>query len=314
MPKQVPQMPEDSSTLKAFGILELVARADGPLSLDDLTQLCGLPKPSVYRILGTLQRGGLVQREPAAKRYCIGVRLSKLALEVMMRSPQRARRHAILQQLVAEIGETCNLTMLDGNEVLYLDRVETTSPVRVHLAAGSRVPLHCTASGKLFLSQLTDTQVATLLGPGPYRRFTENTIVDPDALQKALRRIRSEGIGTDVGEFLEGSVALSVPVTDAQGRVCATVAVHGPAPRVTLRSAMAFLPALRRAATAMAGTMVPAAATEPSAKAPAIRKPAKLAKPGKPAKPPAAKPASASTAKPASATTARRSGSAAART
>ena len=292
MPKQAPQMPEDSSTLKAFGVLELVARADGPLSLDELTQLCGLPKPSVYRILGTLQRGGLVQREPASKRYCIGARLSKLALEVMMRSPQRARRHAILQQLVTEIGETCNLTMLDGNEVLYLDRVETSSPVRVHLAAGSRVPLHCTASGKLFLSQLTESQVATLLGRGPYRRFTENTITDPEALQKALRRIRSEGMGTDVGEFLEGSVALSVPVTDAQGRVCATVAVHGPAPRVTLRSAMAFLPALRRAATAMAGTMVPQAAAEPVAKAPPAKKPAK----------------------PAPASTTRRSGSAAART
>ncbi len=298
MPTQAPQMPDDSSTLRAFGVLELVARADGPLSLDELTQLCGLPKPSVYRILGLLQRGGLVQREPAAKRYCIGARMSRLALEVMMRSPQRARRHAILQQLVAEIGETCNLTMLDGNEVLYLDRVETSSPVRVHLAAGSRVPLHCTASGKLFLSQLSDSQAATLLGPGPYRRFTENTITDPEELQKALRRIRSEGMGTDVGEFLEGSVAVSVPVTDAQGRVCATVAVHGPAPRVTLRSCMDFLPALRRAAKAMAGTMVPQAA-EAGAKAPAASNPAK------PAKPRAAKPTRAAASK--------RSGSAAAR-
>ncbi|MCX7167543.1 MAG: IclR family transcriptional regulator [Rhodocyclales bacterium] len=297
MHKQAPQVPEDSSTLRAFGVLELVARADGPLSLDEVTQLCGLPKPSVYRILGTLQRGGLVQREPAAKRYCIGARLSRLALEVMMRSPQRARRHAILQQLVAEIGETCNLTMLDGNEVLYLDRVETSSPVRVHLAAGSRVPLHCTASGKLFLSQLSDSQAATLLGPGPYRRFTENTITDPAELQKALRRIRSEGMGTDVSEFLEGSVAVSVPVTDAQGRVCATVAVHGPAPRVTLRSCMDFLPALRRAATAMAGTMVPQAAAEPGADAPAAKKPAK--------------PSTHGTAKPARAATARRSSSAA---
>lgn len=300
MPKQEMQVPEESSMLRAFGVLELVARADGPLSLDELTQLCGLPKPSVYRILGVLQRGGLVQREPAAKRYCIGARLSRLALEVMMRSPQRARRHAILQQLVAEIGETCNLTMLDGNEVLYLDRVETSSPVRVHLAAGSRVPLHCTASGKLFLSQLSDSQAATLLGRGPYRRYTENTITDPGELQKALRRIRSEGIGTDVGEFLEGSVALAVPVTDGAGRVCATVAVHGPAPRVTLRSAIEFLPALRRAAKAMAGTMVPSAAAGPDAKVPATSKTAK------PLKPRAAKPAPASTAK--------RRGSAAART
>jgi DNA-binding IclR family transcriptional regulator len=288
MPKQPVAVQEDSSTLKAFGVLELVAHADGPLSLDQVTQLCGLPKPSVYRILGTLQRGGLVQREPASKRYCIGARLSRLALEVMMRSPQRARRHAILQQLVAEVGETCNLTMLDGNEVLYLDRVETTSPVRVHLAAGSRVPLHCTASGKLFLSQLSESQAATLLGPGPYRRYTESTIVDPAALQKELRRIRSEGIGTDVGEFLEGSVALSVPVTDAQGRVCATVAVHGPAPRVTLRRAMEFLPALRRAAVAMAGTMVvPPAAAERPAKAAARKPPVS----------PATKPARAATAK-----------------
>ena len=65
MPKQVTQVPDESSTLRAFGVLELVARADGPLSHDELTQLCGLPKPSVFRILGLLQRGGLVQREPA---------------------------------------------------------------------------------------------------------------------------------------------------------------------------------------------------------------------------------------------------------
>jgi len=285
-----PTVQEDSSTLRAFALLELVAHGDGPQSLDELTQLSGLPKPSVHRILGTLQRGGLVQREPASRRYCIGARLSKLALEIMMRSPQRARRHAVLQQLVAEVGETCNLTMLDGNEVLYLDRVETTSAVRVHLAAGSRVPLHCTASGKLFLSQLSERQAATLLGPGPYRRYTDKTIVEPEALQKELRRIRSEGIGTDVGEFLEGSVALSVPVTDADGRVCATVAVHGPAPRMSLRRGIEFLPALRRAARAIGETMVATAADVAPEKAKAPK-----AASAKPAATPARKPARTST-------------------
>ncbi len=290
MAKQPVPVQEDSATLKAFGVLELVAHADGPLSLDQVTRLCGLPKPSVYRILGTLQRGGLVQREPASKRYCIGARLSKLALEVMMRSPQRARRHAILQQLVAEVGETCNLTMLDGNEVLYLDRVETSSPVRVHLAAGSRVPLHCTASGKLFLSQLSERQAATLLGPGPYRRYTENTIIDPDALQDELRRIRIEGIGTDIGEFLEGSVALSVPVTDAQGRVCAIVAVHGPAPRLTLKKARDFLPAMRRAAFAMGGTMGAAAGADAVVVAAPVRRSRAAKRPTPPAARNAARP------------------------
>jgi hypothetical protein len=68
MPKQETPVPEESSTLRAFGVLELVARADGPLSLDELTQLCGLPKPSVFRILGLLQRGGWcsASRPPSA--------------------------------------------------------------------------------------------------------------------------------------------------------------------------------------------------------------------------------------------------------
>jgi len=277
MPK-VPAL-EDSSTLKAFGLLELVARAEGPLSLDELTQQCRLPKPTVYRILGTLQRGGLVQREPVAKRYCIGARLSQLALEVMLRSPQRARRHAILQQLVEEVGETCNFTMQDGNEVVYLDRVETSSPVRLLMEAGSRVPLHCTASGKLFLAQLPEHKISALLGPGPYRRYTERTIIEAGALQKELRRTRSEGIGTDVGEYLEGSVCLAVPVTDAQGRVCATVAVHGPAPRITLKKAMDFLPALRRAATAMGATM---AAPESRRPPTAVSRPVAAARPKAP--------------------------------
>lgn len=246
---------EDSSTLKAFGLLELVARAEGPLSLDELTQQCSLPKPTVYRILGMLQRGGMLQREPDTKRYWIGARLSQLALEVMLRSPQRARRHAILQQLVEEVGETCNFTMQDGNEVVYLDRVETSSPVRLLMEAGSRVPLHCTASGKLFLSQLPEHKIASLLGPGPYQRHTARTITELGALQKELRRVRADGVGTDVGEYLEGSVCLAVPVTDNRGRVCATVAVHGPAPRLTLKKAMDFLPALRRAATSMGATM-----------------------------------------------------------
>jgi DNA-binding IclR family transcriptional regulator len=261
MPK-VPAL-EDSSTLKAFGLLELVARAEGPLSLDELTQQCNLPKPTVYRILGTLQRGGLVQREPVAKRYCVGARLSKLALEVMLHSPLRARRHAVLQQLVEEVGETCNFTMQDGNEVVYLDRVETSSPVRLLMEAGSRVPLHCTASGKLFLSQLPEHKIVALLGPGPYRRYTERTITEVAALQKELRRTRAEGIGSDVGEYLEGSVCLAVPVTDARDRVCATVAVHGPAPRLSLKKAMDFLPALRRAATAMGATMAAPESSRP---------------------------------------------------
>ena len=247
----------DSSTLRAFTVLELVARAETPPTLDELTRASGLPKPTVFRILGLLARGGFIQREGFEKRYTVGHRMSALSFQVQANSPVRAQRRAVLVRLVEEIGETCNFTMLDGNEVVYIDRVETNATVRLHMQAGTRVPLHCTASGKLFLAHLSPSAVQRLIGPGPYHRFTERTITSPAALERKLTKIRAIGVGTDIGEFLEGSVCVAVPVTDLNGRVYATVAAHGPAPRMTLKKGYEFLPALRAAAAAIAGTLVP---------------------------------------------------------
>ena len=250
----------ESSTLRAFAVLEHVARADFPPTLEDLTRRIGLPKPTVFRILRLLVRGGLVQREVHEKRYLVGERVAALALDVQMQSPRRRERRAILARLVDAIGETCNFTMLDGAEVVYLERVETSANVRLHMRAGSRVPLHCTASGKLLLSELSPEQVRRLLGPGPLQRYTPRTIVDPAAFGRELARIRASGVGTDNGEYLADSVCLAVPVRDRRNRMCAAVAVHGPAPRMTLRKGHGFLPHMREAAAAIAATLATAEA------------------------------------------------------
>ena len=246
-----------SSTLRAFFVLEQIATSEGSVSLEEVTRLSGLPKPTVHRILHLLMRGSLVERQSLDKRYIVGPRTCALALAVQTRSPRRRERRAILTRLVSIIGETCNFTMLDGNEVVYLERVETSADVRLHMDAGSRVPLHCTASGKLLLSDMAPEQVRRLLGPGPLKRHTERTITQPSALERELVKIRASGVGTDVGEYLVGSVCLAVPVRDSQGRICAAVAVHGPAPRMTLKKGQTFLPAMRRAADEMAATLLP---------------------------------------------------------
>jgi len=245
----------DSSTLRAFALLELIANAEVSPSLEDLTRASGLPKPTVHRILGLLARGGLVERGAFEKRYAVGPRVAALSLAVQMRSPARGERRAILSRLVEDIGETCNFTMLDGREVIYLDRVETTANVRLHMKPGSRVPLHCTASGKLFLAHLPPAQVRALLGPGPLKRYTERTTTSVEALERELRKIRGNALAIDIGEYLVGSVCLAVPVSDPRGRVCAAVAVHGPAPRMTLKKGYGFVPALKRAAAAISATL-----------------------------------------------------------
>lgn len=244
----------ESAALRAFAVLERIAAAQKAPTLEDLTRAIGMPKPTVFRILRLLADGGLVQRELHEKRYIVGPRAAAFALDVQMQSPQRHQRRAILARLVDAIGETCNLTMLDGHEVLYLERVETSANVRLHMKAGSRVPLHCTASGKLLLAALPASRARALLGAGPLQRYTPRTIVDRAALERELQAIRANGVGTDVGEYLADSVCLAVPVRDARGRTCAAIAVHGPAPRMTLRKGYGFVAAMQEAAKALADT------------------------------------------------------------
>lgn len=244
--------PPSSPTLRAFDVVAALARCDAPPSLDELTRASGLPRPTVHRMLALLAGAGLVLRDPVARGWTAGPRLHAIAADLQRNSRHRAQRVAVLRRLVDEIGETCNYTMLDGDAVLYVERVETSSPLRLHMEPGCRVPLHCTASGKLFLSQMSPDDARRLLGRAPYRRYTARTLCDSAALSREIDRIRASGIGTDVGEYLEGSVCLAVPVLDARGRPCAALAVHGPAPRYTLRKAHEHVPALRRAARALA--------------------------------------------------------------
>jgi DNA-binding IclR family transcriptional regulator len=255
-----------SIALRAFAALELMAVAPGPLSLDEFTSSLGLPKPTVYRILVLLKDAGLLSREPASKRYTIGPRLTAFAVDLWRSDTLRAQWHRALEGAVAETGESCNLTLLEGNKVLYLDRVETLRPLRLHLEAGTRVPLHCTASGKLFLADMPAAEARRLLGDEPYERFTDRTITAFDPLQAELKKVRKTGIGTHDCELFDDSVAIAVPVLGPGGAIFAAVAVHAPSSRESIRTSMRFTDALQRAAATIAATLAPSASTAVAAR------------------------------------------------
>jgi len=250
-----------SAALRALTLLEQVARSESPVSLAALTDATGLPKPSVLRILTRLVDAGMLLREPAGKSYVSGPRLSALARETLLNSPLRGERHRILDSLVDEIGETCNCTMLDGDEVIYLDRVETAWPLRVNLQTGSRVPLHCSASGKLFLAHMRREARARLLAAAPLPRYTPNTLCDVASLEQELRTIKKEGASFDREEFLLGIVCMAVPILHGT-RVIAAVALHAPVARLSIDGARAWLPRMQEAAQALAGTYEPQADTD----------------------------------------------------
>lgn len=241
-----------SRSARVLGILELIARMDRAASVQEITDLSGLPKATAYRICAALESDGYLRKEPGGRGLVAGPRLLALAQSLIGGASLAGARHAILAAAARRIGETCNLSMPKDGEMLYLDRVETEWPLRLQLPVGTRVPLHCTASGKLFLSSLSPAARAALLRSLELERRGPNTITDPAALGTALEEIRRNQLGTDDQEFLEGMVAVAVPVTDAAGRFVASLAVHAPLMRMTLAQARAHVPVLREAAARLA--------------------------------------------------------------
>lgn len=250
----------ESIALRAFALLEQIVNAPGPMSLDEITLALRLPKPTVFRILNLLKDANLLRREPTSKRYTVGPRLTTFAVDLWRSDMLRAQWHRALEEAVAETGESCNLTMLENNQVLYLDRVETNHPLRLHLDIGLRVPLHCTASGKLFLCQMSTEQARRLLGDEPYQRFTAKTITAFEPLQAELKKVRKSGVGTHDCELFDDSVAIAVPVLGPNDSILAAVAMHAPSSRASIRSSMSFVGALQRAAATISSTMSPGAA------------------------------------------------------
>ena len=164
----------------------------------------------------------------------------------------RGLRHEVLADLVAEVGETCNFTTTDGAGVIYLDRVEAPWPWRLTLDVGAHVPLHCTASGKLFLAFMPRARRDMLISQLRLTRMTAATLLTAEALHKECDTIAREGHSFDREEFIDGLVAAAVPVRDAAGEVRAALAIHAPTARLSLDQARERIPALHAAAQRMA--------------------------------------------------------------
>lgn len=242
----------DTPNLRLFALLEAVAQKSQPFTLQTMVEETGLPKPTMHRMLAQLEGAGILQRDGNGRHYGTGQRLMRLAENVLLNNTTHGARHAVLTQLVRELGESCNITAFSGSEVLYLDRVETPAPLRFYLHPGSRVPAHCSATGKLFLSQMSPAQRRRLLANVPLEAFTGNTLTTFEALDQELDQVRAQGYAFDNEEFLPGLLCLGVLVPAPQGHSNMGLAVQAPIMRFSKEKALSFLPKLQAAVAAIA--------------------------------------------------------------
>ena len=236
-----PRSDSHSALGKALGILEVLLAQGEPLPMADVARRLGLPRQTAHRLLRQLEANGLVRREAARAYYSVGPRFLKLGLGALRSAWQSGPVHAILTRLVTHTRETCNLGVLDGDSVLYVDRVESNWPLRVDLHPGSRVPFHATAIGKLLVAYLPSRNRKRLLHAQPLARYTDHTLTDPAELEVEMKIIRRSGYAVNQEENVDGAVGVAVPIRNG-GKVVAGLSLHAPLIRMSLETAKASLP------------------------------------------------------------------------
>lgn len=236
-----------SSITRVLQIIEAVSAANRPLTPLDLSEILAIPKPTVHRLIQQLQEEGFVRVDlhgtivPAS-------RTRHIAIHLWQSEQVAIQRHAIIQRLVDQIGETCGVAVPYYLNMVYTDRIAAKSPLQVYLPVNTEAPMWCTATGKLYLSTLPRNERQTTIQNLALTAFTPYTLTDTTRLSSALDHIAQTKLGTSDEEFIAQTVATAVAINDTEGRYIASLYAHAPKIRLDLDTLKTFEPAMRQAA------------------------------------------------------------------
>ena len=240
---------ERGSTIeRVLDILDTVASSPKPLSATEINEVLHLPKATAHRLCSELEAHGYLLKRINGKSYQPGNRLYDVAVGVLANARFSASRQAILTALSEKVGETCNIAYPDGLYMAYSDRVETKAPLRLQFSIGMRVPLYCTASGKLYLSTLSKARRKAVINKLKLEARAKNTITDPDTLLAEIDQIEKTQVSIDNQELYDDIIAIAVPITDKRGRFYSSLAIQAPVSRISNESSDQYVPLLREAA------------------------------------------------------------------
>ncbi|WP_395541306.1 IclR family transcriptional regulator [Neotabrizicola sp. sgz301269] len=236
----------DSTLLKGLRVLEAVAQASGPVGATELAKTLDMTKSNAHRVLKTLEAAGYLRRNNLTGKYGLSVRLWELGQRAIAGVSVKVEAQDSMAWLAAETHETVHLSVLDADEVIYLDKIESSEPVRAYTTVGGRAPAYAVATGKALLAwqgpELIEA-VATSL-----KRHTATTLADPILLGLELARIREQGFAVNLGEWRESVGGIAAPIRSADGRVDAAIGISGPRQRITPERIATFATLVIRAA------------------------------------------------------------------
>jgi len=221
-----------SSIKKALHVLSAFSIETPELGVTEIGNLLKSHKSSISRILLTLMSEGFVEKNPVTGKYRLGLKLVDLGNRVLGRFDLRDLAGPFMEELAKNTREIIHLSVLDKNEIVYLDKRGEEQTLTVATRIGGRNPAHASAMGKVLLSGLPPEDLSSVLAIAPLTRFTENTITATSRLLKELKKVRKQGFAVDNEEAFLGIRCVAAPITDSQGKIIAAISCTVPTQRM----------------------------------------------------------------------------------
>ncbi|WP_375554606.1 IclR family transcriptional regulator [Roseovarius mucosus] len=215
---------------RALSVLTAVARQEG-VNLTDLSLSLGIPTATTHRILTTLQKRDFVRFDEERQDWTIGIEAYRTGVAYLKRTNLADAGRPVMRRLMEQTGETANLAVPDGAEVVFIGQVETQNPIRAFFPPGSRTPMHASGTGKAILAALPEDRLMALLKGAGLKGFTEETLITPRALFDDLAETRTRGWSFDRNERYDGMSCIGAAIFNDRGEPCAGVSISGPSSR-----------------------------------------------------------------------------------
>lgn len=217
---------------RALRIFEIISTKKEGFGVTELSNKISLNKSSVYRMLSTLVRHGLVEQDAETEKYKLGYKVLELSSILLDSIDLRAEARASLKELEHLTNEVIHLVVYDQGEVVYIEKLEGNETLRMHSKVGSRAPMHCTSVGKVILAHLPDSDAANIIDNYELKQHTIHTITDKEVLMKQLHEIRTKGYALDLEENEVGITCIAAPIFEHAGKIVASVSISGPTTRM----------------------------------------------------------------------------------
>lgn len=224
------EKPTIQSVDRAIEILKCF-EPDDALGITELSRQTGLHKSTVFGLVNTLAANHLLEKKPGSEKYRLGIELFRLGANV--RSGIREIGAPHIRQLVEITGETVNLVVPDGSDVVYIEKKESPHSMRICTSIGQRMPMYCTAVGKAILAHMRDEERDPIIRGMEFTPLTENTIRTREELLKQLKHVKNQGYALDEEELEYGLVCVAVAIVNKHSDPVAAISVSGPKQRMT---------------------------------------------------------------------------------